>query len=262
LVETLATALAFDRSLRTRGARRTVALADGVVILHDDLRDVYHLNSVTLDAPLAPGLDAEGIIGLAERWLGHLRHRHVVLDDGAAAEALAPHFTRAGWSMQRTLYMALREEADRPPRTGVAHEVDVSTLRAVELRLAAEDPPLGAGPGFAPKLVAAMDVLRDASRARGFAAGENGELASSCTLFLEHAHGGTALLDNVGTLRTHRRRGLARAVVAAAIDLARAEGCDPILIPADVDDWPKELYARMGFVPLGVQASFTLARAG
>ncbi|MDQ6777973.1 MAG: retroviral-like aspartic protease family protein [Actinomycetota bacterium] len=261
-VETLATALAFDRSLRTRGARRTVVLAEGVVILHDDLRDVYHLNSVTLDAPLPRGLDAEGIVGLAERWLGHLRHRHVVLDDAAAAEAVAAHFTRAGWSMQRTLFMALREEPNRPARSGVAREIDVATLRALELRLAKEDPPLGAGPAFAPRLVAAMDVLRDATCARGFAAGHNGALASACTLFLEHGGGGTALVDNVGTLRAQRRRGLARAAVAAAIDLARAEGCDPIVIPADFDDWPKELYARMGFVPLGVQVSFTLARAG
>lgn len=261
-MEPLATALAFDRSLRTRGARRTVALEDGVVILHDDLRDVYHLNSVTLDAPLTPGLDADGIIAVAERWLGHLRHRHVVLDDAGAAEALAPQFTRAGWSQQCTVFMALREKADRPARSGLAREVDLATLRAVELRLAEEDPPLGAGPTFAPRLVQAMDVLRDATRARCFAAGEDGELASACTLFLEDVGGGTALIDNVGTLRAQRQRGLARAVIAAAIEHARAEGCDPIIIPADVDDWPQELYARMGFVPLGVQVSFTLARAG
>jgi GNAT superfamily N-acetyltransferase len=71
-----------------------------------------------------------------------------------------------------------------------------------------------------------------------------------------------ALIDNVGTLQAQRRRGLARAVVTAAIEHARAEGCDPIVIPADADDWPKDLYARIGFVPLGVQVSFTLARAG
>ena len=260
-MDLLATALAFDRSLRARGARRAIAIPGGMVILHDELRPVYHLNSVMLDAPISAGLDAAAIIDLAGHWLGHLRHRHVVLDDAAAAEAVAPEFTRAGWTMQRTLFMALSKEADRPARSGVAREVDVETLRALELRLAAEDPPLGAGPGFSEHLVQAMDVLRDATRARCFAAGEDGELAAACTLFLERGHGGTALLDNVGTLRARRRRGLARAVVAAAIDLARAEECDPIVIPADVDDWPKELYARMGFVPLGVQVSFTLARA-
>jgi GNAT superfamily N-acetyltransferase len=260
-VDTLATALAFDRSLRVRGASRTVALAEGMVVLHDDLRDVYHLNSIVLDAPLPPGLDAEGIIDLAERWLAHLRHRHVVLDDAAAADRVAPTFMRAGWSIQRTLFMALAADADRPAHPRLAREVDRATLRDLEVRLAGEDPPFGADASFAERLVRAMDVLRDATRTRCLAAGENGALASACTLFIEHDHGGTALLDNVGTLRAHRHRGLARAVVTAAIELAQAEGCEPIVIPADADDWPKELYTRLGFVPLGVQVAFTLARA-
>jgi GNAT superfamily N-acetyltransferase len=260
-VDTLTTALAFDRSLRLRGASRTVALPEGVVILHDDLRDVYHLNSVVLDAPLAAELDAEAIMALSERCLGHLRHRHVVLDDADAADAIAPAFTSEGWSIQRTLFMAMGSEADRRARPGVAREVDLPTLRELEVRLAREDPPLGADTAFAERLVQAMDVLRSATRARGLAAGENGDLASACTLFLEGDGDGAALLDNVGTLRDHRQRGLARAVVTAAIDLARAEGCDPILIPADADDWPKELYARIGFEPIGVQVAFTLARA-
>ncbi|MEA2197763.1 MAG: hypothetical protein QOJ25_1814 [Solirubrobacteraceae bacterium] len=261
-MDTLAAALAFDRSLGLRAARRTVDLAEGVVILDDGLRDVYHMNSVVLDAPLACDLDAEGIIALAERWLGHLRHRHVVLDDAAAAEALAPGFAEAGWYMQRTLLMALRSEPDRPARPGLAREVDLATLHDLEVRLAGEDPPLGATPAFAARLAHGMDALRNATRSRGFAAGENGDLSSACTLFLERDGGGIALIDNVGTLVSKRSRGLARAVVTAAIDHARAEGCDPIVIPADADDWPKELYARIGFVPVGVQASFTLARAG
>lgn len=263
-MDTLAAALAFDRSLRVRAVRRTLALPEGVLLLHDDLPEIYHLNSLVLDAPLAAGLDAEGIMALAERWLGHLRHRHVALDDDGAAEAVAPAFTEAGWSTQRTLFMALGADPDRPARPGVAREIDLATLSELEVRLTDEDPPLGAGPGFGERLVRGMDVLRGATRARGFAAGENGDLASACTLFLGErpAGGAVALIDNVGTLQAQRRRGLARAVVTAAIEHARAEGCDPIVIPADADDWPKELYARIGFVPLGVQVSFTLARAG
>jgi len=110
--------------------------------------------------------------------------------------------------------------------------------------------------------VQSMDALREGTRARCFAAGENGDLAAACTLFLERDRGGTALLDNVGTLRAWRRRGLARAAVMAAVDHARANRCDPIVIPADLDDWPKELYERIGFRPLGIQVAFTLARAG
>lgn len=261
-MSTLATALAFDRSLRVRAARRTIAVPDGVVILHDGLRPVHHLNSLMLDAPLRCGLDAGAIIEQAERCLGRLGHRHVVLDDAAAAEAAAAELERAGWYKQRTVFMALRGEPDRPPRRGIADEVDAVTLRALERRLFEEEPPLGAGPGFAERLVDGMDALRGGTLSRCFAAREEHEFVAGCTLFLERDRGGTALLDNVGTLRAWRGRGLARAAVSAAIDLARSAECDPIVIPADLDDWPKELYARMGFVPLGVQFSFTLARAG
>jgi GNAT superfamily N-acetyltransferase len=200
-------------------------------------------------------------MALAEHWLGHLGHRHVVLDDEGAAAAVAPALSGAGWSMQRTVFMALSADADRPARAGVAREVEMAALRDLELQLSREEPPLGADLRFAERVVESMDALRDTSRARAFAAGESGDLAAACTLFLERGRGGTALLDNVGTLRARRRRGLARAVVAAAIAAAQEEDCDPIVISADLDDWPKQLYRRMGFVPVGVQVAFTLARA-
>lgn len=257
----LAAALAFDRSLRLRAATRTVTLPEGVVVLHDGLADVYHLNSLVLDAPLPAGLDAEEVMALAEGPLGHLRHRQVIFDDGDGAVAIAPGFIRAGWSMQRTLFMGLGVDAPGD-RAGPAREVDPDTLHALEVRLGREDPPpLAAGPGVAERLVQAMDALREVTPCRRLAAGENGDLASFCTLFLEPG-GRAALIDNVGTLRASRRRGLARAVISAAIGLARAEDRDPIVIPADADDWPKDLYARLGFEPLGVQVAFTLARAG
>ena len=257
----LSTALSVDRALRLRAATRTLPVAGGVLILHDGLPDVYHLNSLVLDAPLAPGLDAAAVMALADGALGHLRHRQTVFDDGEAAIAMAPDFIRAGWSMQRTLFMGLGAGAP-PADPGSAREVDRGTLRDLEVRLAGEDPPpLAAGHGVAERLVQAMDALRDATPSRRLAAGDNGELASACTLFLDPG-GRAALIDNVGTLKAHRRRGLARAVVSAAIGLARADERDPIVIPADADDWPKDLYSRLGFEALGVQVAFTLARTG
>jgi hypothetical protein len=39
-------------------------------------------------------------------------------------------------------------------------------------------------------------------------------------------------------------------VVLAAARAARARGCDLVFLVADEADWPKELYARLGFEPL------------
>ena len=54
----------------------------------------------------------------------------------------------------------------------------------------------------------------------------------------------------------HRRRGLARAVVRAALRSALGAGHDLVFLVADEADWPKELYREIGFEPLGVTRAF------
>jgi hypothetical protein len=114
-VDELAAALAFDRGLRARAARETIELPEGLVVLHEELPRLRYLNALILDAPLPASFGAGSLAGLADVRLGHLRHRHVVVDDGPAAERLAPALLRDGWSMERTLYMSWRREPDRPP---------------------------------------------------------------------------------------------------------------------------------------------------
>ena len=63
-----------------------------------------------------------------------------------------------------------------------------------------------------------------------------------------HSDGVIAQVEDVATLRDFRRRGLARATVTAAVDAALAMGHEAIFIVADDDDWPKDLYARLGFL--------------
>jgi GNAT superfamily N-acetyltransferase len=228
--------------------------------LHDGLPSVHHLNAVILDAPLPAFVDAAAIARIADAWLGHLAHRYVVVDDGAAGERIAPELRRAGWSVQRTVFMCLRRAADRAARSGVARQATADEIRAVELRMGREEWPFG-DDSLPARLVAGMDALRAGTRSNCFVAGENGELSAACTLFLERARGGIAMLDNVGTLTASRRRGLGRAVIQAAVDAARASGCSPILVAADADDWPRELYARIGFEALGIQVALTLPAA-
>jgi GNAT superfamily N-acetyltransferase len=258
--ERLAQALAFERGLRMRAARRTIPLPGGVVVLHDPLRRLHHLNALLLDTPLPEDADSHALIALADDCLDHLPHRHVVLDDGAAAERLQPDFLAAGWSAERILFMALGRDPDRPARSELAREVSGDPLRDLERRIdEREEHARGWPPGSAEVVSAGAEALRAGTRARCFGAGEDGELVSSCTLFLR---GRVAMLDNVGTLAPYRGRGLARAVVSAAVDAARADGCELIVVPADADDWPRQLYERIGFEPLGTQVAFTLWAVG
>jgi predicted GNAT family acetyltransferase len=55
---------------------------------------------------------------------------------------------------------------------------------------------------------------------------------------------------------SRRRRGHARAAVAAAADAATADGCSDVLIVTDAADWPQELYRSLGFDEIGATYEF------
>jgi GNAT superfamily N-acetyltransferase len=247
--------LAFDRGIRVRGAQRVLEIPEGLVVRHDGLSNLYHLNAVLIDRGVA---DAATVTRLADTHLGDLGHRHVVFDDAELAERLAPELLAVGWNRQRVVFMHWVREPDGAPRHH-AHPIDDTRAHALELQLLSEEVPRGAPEGtvasaLATVLVAGQEAVRAGTRSNVFAAADGGPLASMCTLFL---HDGCAMIDEVGTLKAHRGHGLARAVVTAALDTARAVNADPIVVPADADDWPQLIYARLGFEPLVHQVAFT-----
>jgi GNAT superfamily N-acetyltransferase len=251
-------ALALDRGIRVRGARETATVPGGVVIRHPGLPHVYHLNSVLLDAPLPAAVDAAAVIRLADAGLAGFRHRCLVLDDVDAAQRLEPELVAAGWSRSRTVFMVWRGEPE-PLIDDRAGELSDPELRAIQSKLFLEERP--GKRALVDALVEAQAALRAGTSALGFGAGEGegDEPASSCTLFIDR-QAGAAMIEEVGTLVAHRERGLAKAVVSRALRVAVAEGLRPIVIPADADDWPQLMYAKLGFEPGPLQVSFTLAR--
>jgi predicted GNAT family acetyltransferase len=59
------------------------------------------------------------------------------------------------------------------------------------------------------------------------------------------------------TAEEHRRRGYGRAVVEAATRASLESGNELTFLVADDDDWPKEMYARIGYEPAGRRFEFT-----
>jgi GNAT superfamily N-acetyltransferase len=252
----LAAALGIDRAVRARAATEVVPLPEGVVIRRPDLWDVHYLNAVMLDPGVGP--PAAEVIALADRWLGDLAHRHVVFDDAAAGERLAAALP--AWERRRTTFMVFGGDPDAVPRDPRAEAISGREMERLQLRsLHEEAPEAAARTGLADRLARTQEVLRAATPARCFGAGEDGGLQSMCTLFLDADVGGrrVALVEEVGTLPGYRGRGLARAVVGAAIGAAVAWRAEYIVVPADADDWPQVMYAGLGFVPVGRQVSLT-----
>ncbi len=68
---------------------------------------------------------------------------------------------------------------------------------------------------------------------------------------------GGGMVEDLFTLPSHRNRGIARALIHQCVGDARARGADRVLIGAEVDETPKDLYAAMGFRATCITTSWT-----
>lgn len=233
-------------------------MSGGLVVRHPELYDVHFLNAVLLDAGAA--VAPEALPALADRWLGDLGHRHVVLDDADAGERAAAALAPAGWERRRTLYMAFAGDPRSVGADPRARAISEAEMEALQLQAIREEVPAAAlRSGLVARLAARQRALRAGTPARCFGAGEAGGLQSMCTVFCDEDVGGrrAAVIAEVGTLASHRGRGLARAAVGAAVAAAGEWGAELVVVSADADDWPQLLYAALGFAPLGRQVSLT-----
>jgi ribosomal protein S18 acetylase RimI-like enzyme len=188
-----------------------------------DLNFVRVTREVSLDVALAE----------TERVFAGLAHRKV-------KTPFEPGPVPPGWKVTCLVVMVHRgavPEAD--PR---AEEVEAEALRSMWRATAHADAET------ARQLVAARFLRDSRVGARYFAARVDGRFVSDCTLFSD---GDVAEVDSVGTMEAYRGRGLAKAVVVRAVAEARRAGHDLVFLLADEDDWPKELYRRLGFEEIG-----------
>jgi hypothetical protein len=232
-----------------RGACQRSALHPlGEAFFHDELRHVWVLNQLSVDAPADEG----ELVSALDELYGHLPHRRAFVELPAVGEGLAPGLKAADWIVEHQVFMVLRRERDRPPQPGLAREVDEATLRAVEAQTIAEEP--FGEPPIVEQLLASRAAFGHAGRARYFVGASDGVDACHATLYSD---GAVAQVEDVGTVQATRGRGLARAACCAALDAALAAGHELVFIVADAEDWPRELYAKLGFDPVGSPWAFT-----
>jgi GNAT superfamily N-acetyltransferase len=254
----LGRALAFNRALYERACERREEHRWGVALFDARRPSFWTLNSLHADAPLDPGVRAEDVIDELGRVYPDHRHRTMMLCDDAAGGRLARGLLERGWHADHIVYMALEGARDRPPVPGLAREASEEELRAVERAVLAEDP--GHDAAVIEQVLDARAAVRAATPVtRRFVGTLGGRDGATATLFSD---GRVALVEDVATVTPMRGHGLARAAVSAAIDAAVAGGHELIVIGADDDDWPKQLYGRLGFVDLGRVWSFVRPRSG
>jgi ribosomal protein S18 acetylase RimI-like enzyme len=191
--------------------------------------------------------DAETVRSEAER----LDRRMVFVPDPSIGEPLVPSFKKRGWRVNRVVVMAQRREPGREADLSLVREVREEELRAARARLNAGEP--WGAPEVLDQLFAGKRSIGEKVDARFFAVLVDGEVVSYTDLYQD---GTEAQVEDVGTLDEHRGHGYATAVVLAAIAEARKSGAEFVFLVANREDWPKELYRRLGFDELGYYVKF------
>jgi GNAT superfamily N-acetyltransferase len=245
--------LAFERDVVATVSTRLVPFAWGTAYLNDGYRERWDSNFLWVDEGETVA-DASELVAEADRVLGEtgFTHREIRIDDDAYGRSVAADLARAGYAGDRLVVMALRRPADRPAASGAAEEVDLATLRpALEIVLQRE--PWATNEDIVRIHADFRGELERHAGARFFCARVDGEIAAMCELYVRDP---IAQIEDVNTLEEFRNRGLARAVVRQAAEVAVAGGADLVFLHAIDDDWPKQLYARLGFDPVGYVWSF------
>jgi ribosomal protein S18 acetylase RimI-like enzyme len=239
---------AFMRRSEEGVCDEVAATEHGTALMSPSLPLVWQVNAIRVEAA---DVQAEDLMVEADVVQAGLGHRKLLTHDAELGVRLAPAFDRAGWNVFRVLIMLRRRPPDRSSEPGAGAEVS-RELGAATLAAFRREQPFG-WQAEAVRQLAEMDRrYDDVLAARDFGSPPD-DPACACRLYM---HDGLAQVDEVGTLKARRRRGHARAAVAAAADAAGERGCEGVFMVTDAADWPQELYRRLGFDEIGFTYEF------
>jgi ribosomal protein S18 acetylase RimI-like enzyme len=250
-VDELAETWQFEVTIQNRCAERIQPFEWGSAVFRLDMPRVHDQNLLRLERGFEE-VSAEQLATEADRIQrpAGLSHRKLLVPDELAGERLSDGFAGLAW--RRARHVSMLHGGDAPAEPGhPVRETSVVTLREARTREFQTD----LGGIAAMQVVASLElVASNVARSRAFMVEEDGEPVSWCALYEED---GIGQVEDVMTASAHRRRGYGRAVVEAATRASLASGNGITFLVADDEDWPKEMYARIGFEPIGRRFEFT-----
>jgi ribosomal protein S18 acetylase RimI-like enzyme len=242
-------ALEMERGLLAAAAQRAEEHPLGLLLFDDARPRVWVHNQLHVTGPAG---DIDDLVRILDEHYGHLPHRRVVVEDEAEGQRLEEGFHDRGWLVDDHVYMALREPRDHKPDASLAQEVDAAEHQAVERETVGEEA-FAHDPEVHAQLLDARVARAAVADATTYVVGVlDGRPVGNTALYRV---GDIAQVEDVATLKAFRRRGVARAMVSLATDLAH--DADLTFIVADATDWPKDLYFKLGYRPVGHIRAFT-----
>lgn len=245
-------AFSFERAMHT-AVGRTVTAAWGQAFLAPEIDRCYDRNLLWATGD-AGGLSAAQLDAQAERLLGGhgMAHRRLLLEPPAEAR-LHDDLVALGYDAGSHVFQVFTGDAPLQ-RDGGAPVVEASVeavLEATDRYLRTDpDTPYGRDARTRRHLLEhhrAYGLVGGAER-RFAVLGPEGEVIAWARLW---TRGAEAQVEDVVVLAEHRGQGHGRAVVTAATRAALESTPELLFIVAEASDWPKDLYARLGYATAG-----------
>jgi GNAT superfamily N-acetyltransferase len=217
----------------------------GTVVRASRYPSYFDYNAVCVERDAA--MDVGALESFADEALAGLAHRRLDFDLAAAAQPLRARFERNGWLTTRLLWMR-HEAAPAPAPLAAVEEVPYEAVNDLRLIWHHEDFPDQDASGF-------FDQAREVASIRGsrVLAMHDGGVPVAFTQLVRE--GAVAEITHVYVHPEHRGGGRGQAITLAAIGAAGE--AEDLWICADDEDWPKDMYARLGFRPVWRSMQFT-----
>jgi len=258
--------LEFLQQITLGQATRTADIAPGVVVAFNDDFPVSHVqNVVTVTA----GATANSVLVGLDLLEQEGRHPHVNfwLDDGASlADSLDRGLDERGLRRENN-ELLLYAPGPSPSQQATAPSTSRPTTQVESVPGSALDPVVRDGwrhdlptasDDAISQLVDRRTAYESAVDTSYVAVRIDGIPVSRATLY-RSAIGAHRIgqVEDVNTIEEHRGRGYAGACVTRGIEILQDADCDLIFLESDADDWPRQLYFRLGFTHLAPLPVFT-----
>ncbi len=243
--DSLARALEFERETLSLVVEQVHRIDQGWVVRASSFPDVWMFNNVRIDTEVSHAEAAE----LCPRHLPGLDYDQLFIEDQGRGERLAEDLCADGWRIDVDLHSVLEREPDRAVSTDTVVEADEEETLDLMERWLREDESLHLNE-------AGLRQLRDGNRLtwrarQGRRLGIRDQAGRLVAMTILYSDGRVAQVEDVYAIPEVRGRGYGRVLVTRAIELAREGGHELAFIVADDNDWPKQLYHRLGFEPVG-----------
>jgi GNAT superfamily N-acetyltransferase len=218
---------------------------------HPDVWDSNHADDVTAQADG----ESDAVLAAMEKYLGHTSWRVVHTDlftpDTFLARLALENFEERPVTIQMVLKGELTDRGIGVQLRVVAGEAEWNALLRLILSDHAEGRSSG---GFDISTVVSAGIVAGHMAKSGAYHFHLAILDGVPVAYGAYAAApnGVGMIDDLFTLQSARRRGIATGMIAAFTGRLRAQGCQTIFLGALANEQPKNLYARLGFRPVGL----------